>query len=109
MKTPQSSILDPWPRDAAVDLAVQIGKLFGYCPELTGFVVEEFGGSGGDGGLCAEDNGFVITEVGFGTPVGEEQHDRVCTLIDQVISNLIATWPEAFELVRGRTFARALH
>jgi hypothetical protein len=109
MKTPQPSILDPQPRDAEADVAMQIGRLFGYYPELAGFVVEDLRESAGDGDPSDEASAIVITEVGFRTPVSQDEYNRVWRLIDQVVSNLVSTWPEAFDLVRGRTFARTLH
>lgn len=94
---------------AAADLAIQIRALFLACPNLCGFVVEDLSGLHHDAGPHASENGFAITQVSFGTPFSRDESHQVCSLIVSVVSELVAAQPEAYDLLRGRTFARTLH
>ena len=94
---------------AAADLALHIKALFADCPGLCGFVVEDLSGLHGDPDPYDEENRFVITQISFGTPLDRGESNRVCSMIVGVVSELVAEQPEAYELLRGRTFARTLH
>ena len=94
---------------AEADLAMQIKALFAACPNLCGFVVEDLSGLHGDADPHDGENRFVLTQVSFGTPFSRDQAYQVCSLIVGVVSELVAAQPEAYELLRGRTFARTLH
>ncbi len=109
MKTLLAVEADPQADIAAADLALQIKALFVACPNLCGFVVEDLSGLHGDANPHDGENRFLITQVSFGTPFSRDESHQVCTLIVSVVSDLVAEQPEAYELVRGRTFARTLH
>jgi hypothetical protein len=109
MKTLLTVEADPQAELAAADLATQIKELFAACPNLCGFVVEDLQGLRGDAGPPVGENRFVITQVSFGTPFSREESREVCSMIINVCSELVAEQPEAYELLRGRTFARTLH
>jgi hypothetical protein len=109
MKTLLAVEADPQADIAAADLAVQIRALFVACPNLCGFVVEDLSGLHGDPDPYDGENRFVITQVSFGTPFSRDESHQVCSLIVSVVSELVAAQPEAYELLRGRTFARTLH
>ena len=94
---------------AAADLALQIKALFEACPNLCGFVVEDLSGLHGDPDPHEGENRFVINQISFGTPFSRDESREVCSLIVSVVSELVAEEPEAYELLRGRTFARTLH
>jgi hypothetical protein len=94
---------------AAADLAMQIKALFAACPDLCGFVVEDLSGLHGDADPQDAENKFFITQVSFGTPCSRDESHEVCSLIVDAVSELVAAQPEAYELLRGRTFARTLH
>ena len=100
---------DPQADIAAADLALQIKALFVACPNLCGFVVEDLSRLHGDADPHDGENRFLITQVSFGTPFSHDESREVCTLIVSVFSELVAEQPEAYELLRGRTFARTLH
>jgi hypothetical protein len=55
------------------------------------------------------ENGFAISQVSFGTPFSRDEAHRVCSLMVSVVAELVAGQPEAYELLRDRTFARTLH
>ena len=94
---------------AAADLTMQIKALFEVCPNLCGFVVEDLSGLHGDAEQHAGENRFVVTQVSFGTPISRGESRLVCSLIVGAVSELVAAQPEAYALLRDRTFARTLH
>ena len=109
MKTLLAVVEDPQADIVAADLAMQIRALFVACPNLCGFVVEDLSGLHGDADRNDGETRFVITQVSFGTPFSGDEFHQVGSLIVNVVSELVAAQPEAYELLRGRTFARALH
>jgi hypothetical protein len=94
---------------AAADLALQIKSLFEVCPNLCGFVVEDLSGLQGDPDPYDGENRFVISQISFSMPLSVGESTEVCSLIAGVVSELVAEQPEAYDLLRGRTFARTLH
>jgi hypothetical protein len=100
---------DPQAEFVAVDLALQIKTLFADCPYLCGFAVEDVGGLHGDAGPHETESGFVITHVSFGIPFSLDEARQTRALIASVVAELVAAQPEAYELLRDRTFARTLH
>lgn len=94
---------------AAADLAMAIKALFVACPNLHGFAVEGLSGLHGDPDPHAGENRFAISQVSFGTPFSRDEARDVCSLIVGVVSELVAEQPEAYALLRDRTFARTLH
>jgi len=109
MKTLLAVERDPPTDMAAADLVTQVAALFAACPNLCGFVVEDLSGLHGDANPHDGKNSFVITQVSFGASFSREEYHQVCSLIVGVIANLIEEQAEAYELLRGRTFARTLN
>lgn len=109
MKTHLAVEADPQADFAAADLEMQIKALFEVCPNLCGFVVEDLGGLHGDTEPNERENGIAITQVSFGALSSQDESQQVCSLIISVISELVTEQPEAYELLRDRTFARTLH
>ena len=109
MKTLLAVEADPQVDIAAADLAMHFKALFAACPNLCGFVVEGLSGLHGDANPHDGDNRFVISQVSLGTPFSWDESHQVCRLIVNVVSELVAAQPEAYELLRDRTFARTLH
>jgi len=109
MKTQLYVEADPQADIAAADLTMQIKALFEACPNLCGFVVEGLSELHGDPDPHDGDNRFIITQVSFDTPFSRDESHQVCSLIISVVSELVAAQPEAYELLRDRTFARTLH
>lgn len=109
MKTHLVVESDPQADISAADLAMQIKGLFEACPNLCGFVIEDLSGLHGDADPHDEESRFVISEVSCDTPFRREEYHQVCSLIVGVVSGLVAEQPEAYELLRDRTFARTLH
>lgn len=93
MKTSQHS-LETSRRRAEALLESRIGALFRDLPPLCGFAVAR--------DLSLFDVA-TVTWPGYG--VGAELYDEIA----HAITDILDEGPEATELLRGRTFARALH
>ena len=94
---------------AAADLASHIKALFAACPNLCGFVVEDLGEIHGDAVPYEGANRLAITQMSFGMAFSREEFHQAGNLIAGAVSELLAAEPEAYALLRGRTFARTLH
>ncbi len=98
------------------EVALQIKTLFGRFPELAGFAVQDLAADRDEVGL-SQDNGdwsddnprLLVTDIGFSASVSREEREEVCRRIGTAISDVVSEQPEAFEVLRGRTFARTLH
>lgn len=91
----------------------RIGALFVRCPTLWGFSVQ-------DRAQVAEsrpaqvpesqipDADLYVTEIGLYPKLGAEQYAEIYDEITITISKLVNEQPDAYDVLRGRTFARAL-
>jgi hypothetical protein len=109
MKTLLAVETDPQADIAAADLARQIKALFVACPNLCGFVVEDPSGLHGDTNPHDGENRLFVTQISFSAPFSLDESRQVCALIVSAVAELVTAQPEAYELLRGRTFARTLH
>lgn len=115
MKTIQTAMLDEQLHRVEAEVAMRIRTLFGHCPELAGFAVLDLAavwdlaGLPHDNDPSDEKPTLIVTEVGFSAIVGQDEIEKVYALIGTAISDVVSEQPEAFELLRGRTFARTLH
>jgi hypothetical protein len=115
MKAFQSTMLDAHLHRVEAEVAIQIRSLFGRCPGLAGFAVQDLAAVCDEAGLSHDNDRsevkpmLFVTDIGFSAAVSREQIDEVYTLIGTAISDVVSEQPEAFELLRGRTFARTLH
>jgi hypothetical protein len=109
MKAIQSAMLDAHLHRVEVEVAMQIRSLFGRCPGLVGFAVQDLAGLSQETEWSDVKPMLFVTDIGFSATVSREQVDEVYTLIGTAISDVVSEQPEAFELLRGRTFARTLH
>jgi hypothetical protein len=92
------------------DVEAKIGALFLRCPTLCGFSVQD------RTQLPAQiteqqipDADLYVTEIGVFPKLGAEQHADVFDEITVTLSRLVSEQPNAFDVLRGRTFARTLH
>jgi hypothetical protein len=76
------------------DLAASVAALFRRCPPLCGFSL--------DGELCVE-------QVASHPALDRRGAAVIAQELVRALSELVDEEPEAAELIRGRTFARALH
>jgi hypothetical protein len=105
--------LYPDQKRVVADVEAKIAGLFARCPSLCGFSVQ-------DRGQVQEakpaqipdsqipDADLYVTEIGVFPKLGADQYADVFDEITITISSLVNEQPNAYDVLRGRTFARAL-
>jgi hypothetical protein len=91
------------------DVEAKMGALFLRCPTLCGFSVQ-------DRAQLPEqiteaqipDADLYVTEIGIFPKLGADQYADVFDEITLTLSSLVSEQPNAFDVLRGRTFARTL-
>jgi hypothetical protein len=99
----------PDQKRVAADVEAKMAALFIRCPTLCGFSVQ-------DRAQLPEqiteqqipDADLYVTEIGIFPKLGAEQYADVFDEITVTLSNLVGEQPNAFDVLRGRTFARTL-
>jgi len=86
---------DPQRLRLEADLAARVAVLFGRCPALCGFSVDE-----GDA--------VLLDLTCYPTP-DQDRAEVILGEVSQMVFELVDEQPEAAELLRGRTFARTVH
>jgi hypothetical protein len=87
----------------------KIKGLFARCPTLHGFSVQDRGMLPHDlDQTRIPDADLFVTEIGV-FPKLDSQFDEIYDEITLAISDLVKDQPHAYDFLRGRTFARALH
>ena len=76
------------------DLEASVAALFQRCPPLCGFSL--------DGELC-------VAQLACHPALDNQRAAVIAEEIVRALSELVDQEPQAAELIRGRTFARALH
>jgi len=115
MKAIQTAMLNAHLYRVEAEVTTKIKALFGRCPELAGFAVQELAavhdliGLSLDGDQPGGNPTLIVTDIGFSASISAEEVEAAYTLIGTAISDVMSERPEAFELIRGRTFARTLH
>jgi hypothetical protein len=115
MKAIQTAMSDAHLHRVEAEVAMQIRTLFGRCPELAGFSVLDLAalrdlvGLSRDCDRTEENPRLIVTDIGISATISREELEEIYTLIGTAISDVVAEEPEAFDLLRGRTFARTLH
>jgi hypothetical protein len=115
MKAIQTAMLDTHLHRVEAEIELQIRALFGRCPELSGFAVQDRAAIEIVDDLSHDNDGsdeeprLFVTDIGFSATVSLEEIEQVYALIGTAISDAMSERPEAFELLRGRTFSRTLH
>jgi hypothetical protein len=77
-------------------LDAEVGSLFARCPELCGFSVR------------GVKNELFVADIGIAPRLSAEQYGEIFHDIARTLAELLDDDPDASELLRGRTFARAL-
>jgi hypothetical protein len=93
----------------AQDVQVKIHALFVRCPALCGFSVQ-------DRAMLPEqitenqipDADLYVTEIGIFPKLDADQYADVFDEITITLSSLVSEQPNAYDVLRGRTFARTL-
>lgn len=99
----------PDQKRVVADVQARIDALFVRCPTLCGFAVQ-------DRASLPEqlteaqipDADLYVTEIGIFPKLSTDQYADVFDEITITLSNLVSEQPNAFDVLRGRTFARSL-
>ena len=87
----------------------KIRALFARCPTLHGFSVQDRAMLPRDVDQSRiPDADLFVTEIGV-FPKLDSQFDDIYDEITLAISDLVHEQPQAYDFLRGRTFARTLH
>ncbi|HEY5897317.1 MAG TPA: hypothetical protein VIV54_07115 [Burkholderiales bacterium] len=87
----------------------RIETVFVRCPELFRFSVRDRSGLPDHIDPTSLDGELFIFEIALAPRLGKAQYDEVYDTIANAISGAVSSWPEAKELLRGKTFVRYLH
>jgi hypothetical protein len=109
MKTDQLGSISAYLSSLDEDLAARVEDLFGRYPSLHGFSVQGTDVLPEKLRENMKANTLVVAEVGVDPLCGTEYSDRVSDEIAVALLDFVKDRPEAAELLRDRTFARALH
>ncbi|HEX2199776.1 MAG TPA: hypothetical protein VHG88_14300 [Burkholderiales bacterium] len=92
------------------DLGARVEALFGRCPELWGFQVQErvVEGSGIEEAGVRELE-LYIAGIDVFPALGSAQSETLVAQISAALADLLEESPEAADLLAGRTFARTVH
>jgi len=93
----------------AAAVETRIRALFGRCPELAGFAVQDYVNTPESADNSEDEPALFVTDIGFSAVIADTEIEAAYQLIGSAISDVVAEQPEAFELLCGRTFARMLH
>jgi hypothetical protein len=91
------------------DVEARIQSLFNRCPTLHGFAVQDRAMLPKDVDQNRiPDADLFVTDIGV-YPKIDSQYDEIHDEITLAISDLVHDQPHAYDYLRGKTFARALH
>jgi hypothetical protein len=100
---------DAQPTRLETTVEAKIRGLFARCPTLHGFSVQDRAMLPRDVDRNSiPDADLFVTEIGI-FPKLDSQFDEIFDEITLAISDLVKDQPQAYEILRGRTFARTLH
>lgn len=99
----------PDQKRVVADVKARIDALFIRCPTLCGFAVQ-------DRASLPEqltesqipDADLYVTEIGIFPKLSTDQYADVFDEITITLSSLVSEQPNAYDVLRGRTFARSL-
>jgi hypothetical protein len=92
------------------DIDAKIRALFVRCPALCGFSVQDRGMLPKDADpKTIPDADLFVTEIGIFPKLGTEQYGEIFDEITLAISDLVYEQPRAYDVLKGRTFARTTH
>lgn len=95
-------------QELEADLGARMEALFGRCPELHGFLVEERVVQAGDA-AGARELELYIAGIDVFPALGSGQSETLVAQISAALADLLEDSPEAADLLAGRTFARTVH
>ena len=108
METLPQPNLEPRLRRIEADMFTRLSVVFRRCQHLVGFTLQDTSELPEDGEQT-EDPGLFVSDIQFSRRVTEDEDDEVCHYINKTVAEMIAERAEALDVLRDRTFARALH
>ena len=87
----------------------RIEAVFLRCPELFRFAVRDRSGLPDHIDPTRLEGELFIFEIALAPRLGKAQYDEVYGTIAAAIAGAVSSWPEAKELLPGKTFVRYLH
>jgi hypothetical protein len=87
----------------------RVETVFARCPELFRFSVRDRSGLPDHIDPTALKGELFIFEIALAPRLGKAQYDEVYDAISSAISAAVSSWPQAKDLLRGKTFVRYLH
>jgi len=109
MKPAQLGSLNPRLPPVEEDLAARMDVLFGRCPQLHGFTVLDRSLVPGGARVAALERGLFVAGIGIYPELTPDQCERIYDEISVALLDFMLQRPEARDVLRGRTFARAFH
>jgi hypothetical protein len=109
MKTLEFRPGSPDRRMVQADVEAKMRALFARCPTLCGFAIQDRGSLPANVAGPIPDADLYVTEIGIYPKLDAEQYGELYDEITIAISDLVQAQPDAYDLLRGRTFARTLH
>ena len=87
----------------------RIESVFVCCPELFRFSVRDRSGLPDHIDPTTLEGELFIFEIALAPRLGKAQYDEVYDTIARAIAGAVSSWPEAKDVLRGKTFVRYLH
>ena len=87
----------------------RIESVFAHCPELHRFSVRDRSGLPDHIDPTSLDGELFIFEIALAPRLGKAQYEEVYDTIARAIAAAVSSWPQAKELLTGKTFVRYLH
>ena len=87
----------------------RIESVFVRCPELYRFSVRDRAGLPDHLDPTKLEGELFIFEIALAPRLGKAQYDEVYDAISAAITGAVSSWPQAKDLLRGKTFVRFLH
>jgi len=91
------------------DLAARMVIIFERCPTLHGFTVQDCSALPEEFRTLALERELVVTDIGVYPNLNTEQCEQIYNEIAVALLDFMFERPAAKDVLRGRTFARALH
>jgi hypothetical protein len=91
------------------DLAARMDRLFERCPQLYGFTVLDRSLVPGGARVASLERGLFVAGIGIYPELPPDHCERIYDEISVALLDFMVQRPEAREVLRGRTFARAFH
>jgi len=91
------------------DLAARVDTIFGRCPALYGFTVQDCSALPEQLRSLALERELVVTDIGVYPYLNADQCEQIYNEIAVALLDFMFERPSAKDVLRGRTFVRTLH